>query len=162
MREGEHEAKSVHGQAANVSQNMLNVCLQVWWILPISLSRLFLNPINIFYNIPFCASDQEAGGKSTSLLSIVLPVVIAFTVIIIAIGAIVIVLWKRRKQEERRSHSPDHIYDVPTISGSQHTLCTLQQSDTAMSINPTLHAEVYPHEMKLNIAYGIRSTEVNR
>ena len=72
------------------------------------------------------------------------------TSVLFIIAAIIIVLWIRRKQGQKRSHDP------PNCSGSQHKLSKLVhvQSDTAMNINLTSHAEVSPNEMNSNIAYG--------
>ena len=113
----------------------------------------------LIVNFSFCTSDQEAGNKSTPLLSIILPVVVAITAIIIITVALMIIIWRRRNQGEDKSHnSPDHVYDVPDGTTMM-----------AINVNPTQCAEVSPNEPTTNIvstasgqlvSTGVSSSEV--
>ena len=97
----------------------------------------------------FLFSVEQSGSKTTSPISIVLPVVI--TVIILAISivivAIMIMLWKRKKQGPR--DSPDRIYDVVcfTKGGSPITEC----GDKEASIK---YMQDVQYELSSNAAYA--------
>ena len=74
-----------------------------------------------------------------------------------------IVLWKRRKQGEDRSHDSPGLSPVVDEPGSQRNRQSeLEQNEIEMQVNPTLHAELSPNEMKTNIAYGSISSGQQR
>ena len=126
---------------------------------------LVYSVVNMFTSL-YLISDEEAGCKVTSLITIILPVVFGVFVLAIIVVVTLLSFWKIRKQQKQDSsqESLDQDYEVPDSDANSNAAESphVMKSNIAYSSiirgqqrsTDVLQSEAHHCDMKPNIAYG--------